>query len=127
MSADNLISATKKLPNGNPTPFPAMYWHADGSNYIANSAADVLPNTTPYHPDGTRVEPETTAELALPLTKDEVIEHLTAGGVKFKERWTHQRLYDLLLESIKNALVEAKIEFDAASTDAKALLEHFPK
>lgn len=121
MSLANVISRAKLLPGGNPSPFPAMYWRADGSVYVAATAAEIEPDTTPYHPNSA---PD---HDALNMTKAEVIQHLTAGGIPFKANKSLAALYALLLEGVKNALVADGIQFDPTTADAKALLELFPK
>lgn len=135
MSRDNLIPSTPPIPRGEPAAFPAMMWKADGSSYVANSAGEVQPDSTPYHPDSAPTpEVVKAADLGakppkptLPLTRKEVVKHLQDGGIDFAQNTPHAELYALLLESIKNALVAAEVPFDAESTDAPALLELLPK
>ena len=63
----------------------------------------------------------------LTLNKAETIANLAAGQIPHDPAASHKSLYELLLNGVKNALSEAGITYDAASTDAKALLDHFPK
>lgn len=135
MSLANVISHAKTLPGGNPSAFPALMWKPDGTTYTANSAGEVQPDSTPYHPDSAPVTEAVKAadpgakppKTTFPLTRKEVVKHLQDGGIDFAQNTPHAELYALLLESIKNALVAAEVPFDAESTDAPALLELLPK
>lgn len=136
VSRDNLIPSTPPIPRGVPADFPAMMWKPDGSSYVANSAAEVQPDSTPYHPDSAPA-PEavkaaypakpTQPNAQFPLTRKEVVKHLEDGGIDFKHNAPHAVLYGLLLEAVKNALIASEVPFDAESTDAPALLELLPK
>lgn len=129
MSIDNVIRPHTTLPRGARGDFPAMYWKEDGESYIANNENEILPGSTPYHPSNAtdKAPPAAKPAPAFSLTKQEVVKHLMAGGVKHKATQSHAALHDLLLTSVKNALTEADIAFDPESTDAAALLELFPK
>jgi hypothetical protein len=131
MGIENVISTAKTLPRGNPSPFPAMYWRANGESYIANTGSEIEEGSTPYHPDNAPAKAETPSEPqkagAPTLTKEETILQLQAGQIEHDPALSHKKLYVLLLSGIKNALTAANIEHDATSTDAKALLELFPK
>ena len=136
MSIDNVIKAASKLPVYVHQDFPAQYYHADGTFYVAKTAADVIAGTTPYNPlDKERAAAaKAAAASAAPaatgkpsFTKAETISILNEGGIKHDATASHKSLYELLLSGVKNALSEAGIAYDAASTDAKALLGLFPK
>ena len=136
MSIDNVIKPESKLPKYVHQDFPAMYWHADGTSYVAKNAGEVVAGTTPYHPDdkeraaAAKAAAASTAPAAAgkpTLNKAETIANLAAGQIPHDPAASHKSLYELLLNGVKNALSEAGITYDAASTDAKALLDHFPK
>jgi hypothetical protein len=139
MSLANVIRPESKLPQYTHQDFPAMYWHADGTSYVAKSADEVIASTTPYHPEdkeraaaakAAQAAAKATAAAKGPshtLTKAETIAQLQAGEIPHDPTASHKSLYELLLTGIKNALTEGKIEFDATSNDAKALLGLFPK
>lgn len=129
MSIENVIKPTSHLPKYKHSEFPAMYWKADGSNYVAKTAADVLPDTTPYHPDNApKVEAKAPAPGAneLPLSKDEVVAALSEGGITHNPNKSHAKLYSLLLAAVKAALDEAAIAYDAAETNVKTLMALLP-
>ena len=135
MSKANLVTPSSKLPPYVYQEFPAMYWHADGTFYVAKAAADVIAGTTPYNPlDKERAAAAKAAAASASaatgkptLNKAETIANLAAGQIPHDIAASHKSLYELLLSGVKNALSEAGIAYDAASTDAKALLGLFPK
>lgn len=137
MSRDNLIPSTPPIPRGEPADFPAMMWKPDGSSYVANSAAEVQPDSTPYHPDSApapevvkqadKSEAGNKTQAQFPIKRRDVVKHLQEGGIQFDNTASHAELYALLLTAVKNALIASEVPFDAESTDAPALLELLPK
>lgn len=130
MADHNIIRPSSGLPRYAYKDFPAMFWNQDtAESKIVNSADEVPAGWKPYHPSSAdKAKPVQEQPAAKPtLTKAEVIQHLTAGEVEHNTTASHKSLYELLLTSVKAALTDAKIPFDENSTDAKALLELFPK
>lgn len=131
MADHNIIKPTSNLPKYQHSDFPALFWKPDGTSFTANSAADVAEGDTPYHPKNAPVEADK-VEAAPPVTgkptlnKAETVAALASGGVEHDPAKSHKSLYELLLDSVKAALTEAKVEFDTASTDAKELLAKLP-
>jgi hypothetical protein len=131
MSLANVITPDKTLPGGNPSAFPAMMWKPDGSSYLAADESEVQPDSTPYHPDN--APEKAPAKILAPavqapkMTRDEIVKHLTEGGIAFDPTMKDKKLYALLVTALKNALAAARIEFDPESNDAPALLELLPK
>lgn len=134
MAEHNIIRPSSSLPKYTHSDFPALYWKPDGTNFTANSAADVAEGDTPYHPNSAPVAAPKVAtpkvEAAAPvkptLTKAETVAALNSGGVEHDAAKPHKTLYELLLTSVKAALSEAKVDFDDTSTDAKDLLAKLP-
>lgn len=134
--ADHNLIVHENLPAAKPfSAFPALRWDPEtGEARQFDNEGDVPEGWLSYHPNdeaaaaaaGAKVEKTEVVEV-LPLSREEIIAALTAGKISFKKNAKDKTLYELLLTSVKAALTEAKIEHDAASTDAKALLELFPK
>jgi hypothetical protein len=130
MAEANVIRPASYLPRYTKTDFPAYFWNQDTGEQVLVTDADSIPaGCKPYHPKSADLAkpPAEKPTAPLPMTKAEVVAHLKAGEVEHKTTASHASLYELLLTSVKAALAEAKIAFDPASTDAKALLELFPK
>lgn len=133
MSLANVIKPTSRLPQYVHKDFPAMFWNQEtGEPVTVNSEAEIPEGYKPYHPNSERAQEAAAlaaaqAPAGLPLTKEEVLAHLEQGGIAHNPAKSHKNLYNLLLTSVKNALAQAEIEFDAESTDVKALLELLPK
>lgn len=129
MSLDNVIKPSSNLPKYTFQGFPAMFWNQEtGESVLVKSENEIPPGYKPYHPNNAPVIAPEVASAGKPtLTKAETIAQLSAGEVEHDPAASHKSLYALLLSSIKNALGEANIDHDANSTDAKGLLELFPK
>lgn len=129
MADHNIIRHEILPPKAKFTEFPGMRWDpVTGEGKVYEKAEDVPEGHLNYHPHGDSAPPKKAdakpaAGDALNLTKDEVKAALKAGKIEFKANAGHKALYDLLVTSVKAELVKAEIEHDAASTDAKALLE----
>lgn len=127
MSLANVIKPSSGLPKYVHKDFPALMWKPDGTTYVAASAADVLPDSTPFHPSNApTVKPAAQATTGPTLTKEETVEQLKAGGIAHNPAASHSKLYNLLLNGVKAALVQADIVFDETTTDVKALLALLP-
>lgn len=132
--------------------FPTHRWDSKtGLMSVANSAADVKPDSLPCHPNdpdraekvkadpvaavtSTAASPTSSATkpAASPvaphksMSRADVLKALEEGGVDIPQDASHADLYATLVASVKAALAQAKIPFDATSTDAKALLALIP-
>lgn len=110
-----------------PKKFPGMRWHpVTGENEIFHTADDVPEGYLDYHPSN---PPEGAAKVVaddLPLSRAEIVAHLTDGGVKFKAKADTTTLYVLLATKLKEHLATAEIEIPTAAT-VPELLALVPK
>lgn len=110
-------------PKGTFSAFPGMRWHPEtGECKTFATAAEMPEGWLDCHPSSL---PEKPADQA--MTRKEITAALNDGGISFKPTASTASLYDLLVDSLKTALVTAEIYFDSASTDARALMGLFPK
>lgn len=121
--------------------FPAMMFDPEtGEGKVFKTAGEVPEGYLPFHPkdparkakdalEAAKVVDAKPADAAkpvqLPLTRKEIVAALEAGGVTFDKSARVDALYEVLTKAVKDALAEAKIEYDP-NLDTKALLALLP-
>ena len=128
MSLANVIKPASSLPKYTHQDFPALFWNQEtGEPVTVKDEASIPAGYKPYHPNSApKAAAPAPATNALPLNKDEVLAALKEGGIPHNPAQSHGKLYNLLLAAVKAALDEAKVTYDAAETNVKALLALLP-
>lgn len=107
--------------------FPGMRWNPDTcENQVFQSAEEVPAGWVDYHPSNPpeaveSVELVKAVPDSLPMSRKEIVKVLNDGGISFDAKAKVPALYDLLVDSLKAHLTEAKIEFPASATGPELL------
>lgn len=122
--------------------FPAMFWSptatkdADGKDTtesrVFNAPEDVPEGWLPTHPNNPALKAKPAVkkldepEVLIPMTREEVLAELEAGGIAYSKKSKDSVLYKLLVDKLQDHLKAAGVEYPANST-AKQLLLLVPK
>jgi hypothetical protein len=120
-----VAQATTKHPY---TAFPAYMWSPEGECRPFDKAEDVPDGWTDHHPnhfDGQKPPPPVKAAVPTPMTRDEIVAALDAGGIEFGKNTGTKALYDLLTKSVQKVLTDRSIPFDQ-NADTRVLLGLLP-
>lgn len=83
--------------------FPGYRWDAEGKPHRCETAADVDPAWTDYHPaslaENKPLPPPVVS--AIPLTRVQVIAALQDRGIAFQRNGSTQSLYDKLVSAVE--------------------------
>lgn len=108
---------------------PTMAWHPEtGENKIFNHPSEVPEGWLDTHPSNVAKaeKPATVAFKDAPMSKDDIVAALTAGGVQFDANAKPKALQGVLREAVIKALTAAEVAFDADKS-TKELLSLLPE
>lgn len=108
---------------------PTMAWHPEsGESQIFNHPSEVPSGWLDSHPEDPKrpkAEKSAPALKDAPMSKDEIVAALTAGGVPFDATAKAKALQPVLREAVTKALTEAEVKFDE-TLPTKELLALLP-
>lgn len=106
---------------------PTMAWHPEtGENKIFNHPSEVPEGWLDTHPSNVAKAEKPAAFKDAPMSKEEIVAALTAGGVQFDANAKPKALQGVLREAVTKALTAAEVSFDA-NASTKELLSLLPE